>query len=203
MKTLALFAPMLASTFSAMAQFTIIDQIFDPPASGAALSVASDRWQIQTFTSGLSGKLSRVDIFAYAKNDTFEPITLTLWSTNSDGLPLAPLSSSTLAASQVRLQGYASFADFSEDVYVTPGLELALVITSSASNLPPSEQRYEWGFGGDYSRGTSFTFKDSLLTANSEDFHFRTYVSTIPEPSSLLLIAAGILFVFFARKNFS
>ena len=157
----------------------------------------------QTFTVGIAGTLSRVDVEVYHVFATYGPVLVELWNTSS-GIPDPSVSlagwgindgnSSMTLGSFVSLDmGAAAFA-------VTPGQVYAITFSPQLS--------YSLWTGGRYwVRGTS----DSYLGGNSfyriidsdnnggnfqtttGDYGFRTYVNVVPEPTAMLLLGLGLV----------
>jgi hypothetical protein len=160
----------------------IVDQEHAPPGNFPALAVANDRTQIQTFTVGVTGVLTRIDVQVRRSPQTVEDLVLSLWSTDVEGLPENLLATVSLPASATTQDIPAPFVPFdlgAASVAVSAGDVLAIELDSNAANVPPFfQERYEWEFGGQYGGGTAYTRIGPVLLELGEDFHFRTYVDT-------------------------
>jgi hypothetical protein len=170
--------------FEGIAQATpILDQQNAPSGNFAALTVANDRTQIQTFTVGVTGVLTRIDVQVSRETQTVEDLVLSLWSTDVTGLPKDLLATVSVPPSTIDLPFPRPFVTFdlsAEEVDVFEGELLAIALNSNAPNNPPSFlERYLWEIGGQYDRGTAYTRIGSSLPAHSDDFHFRTYVNPV------------------------
>ncbi len=178
----------------------VLDQEHTAPGFTGAFAVASDRTEIQTFTVGITGLLEQVDVAIYHNSDAFEPITMSLWSTDINGLPVGFLRSASLPASSVNGFPPGVFTPFSfssNPLSVKSGDLLAIELNSNASNDAPFTQRYLWNHAEQYADGKAYTFTAGQLTLQDDDFHFRTFVSTgaaVPEPATFLLFSLGGLF---------
>ena len=183
--------------FAGIAQATpILDQQNAPSGNFPRLTVANDRSQIQTFTVGLTGELTRIDVQVAKGSNTVENLVLSLWSTDSAGLPKDMLASGSVPPSAIGSGGlqppFVTFDLNAAALPVSSGELLAIVLDSSAPNNPPFfSERYEWEIGGQYDRGTAYTRLGSAFFAASDDFHFKTFVS-VPEPSAWVILAVGL-----------
>lgn len=163
----------------------ILDQEHAPTGNFGSLAVASDRTQIQTFTVGIAGALTRIDAQVSRLPLTEESVDLSVWSTDGAGLPKDLLATASVPASA--LDPTAPFPhafiafNLSAPVPVAEGDVLAIELNSKAPNSPPSAElvRYHWDYGGQYVRGTSYTQLGSAVLPNAEDLHFRTFVEPL------------------------
>jgi hypothetical protein len=132
----------------------------------------------------LKSRLTRIDVQVARGEQTVEDLVLSLWSTNAAGLPEELLAIASLPQSAVdpdfsSPRPFVSFDLNAGAVAVSAGELLAIVLTSNASNNPPSfSERYVWEIGGQYDGGTAYTGFESSFFEQSEDFHFKTYVET-------------------------
>ncbi len=160
----------------------VVDQQHAPTGSFPALAVANDRTQIQTFTVGITGVLTRIDVQVERGAQTVEDLVLSLWSTDAAGLPKDLLAAVPVPASAVDPGTFSSrlFVSFNlgaQAVAVLEGDLLAIVMTSEAPNNPPAfPERYVWEQGGQYSGGAALTKLDGTFFGHSDDLHFITYV---------------------------
>lgn len=168
---------LLAGTVQAV---PIVDQQHAPSGNFPSLTVANDRMQIQTFTVGITGVLTRIDVQIEKGSQTVEDLVLSLWSTDAAGLPEDLLAAASVPASAIDPTfPFVSFDLGAEAVAVSAGELLAIVLSSDASNTPPFAERYEWEIGGQYDRGTAYILLNGTFFIFDDDFHFITYV----EPS--------------------
>jgi hypothetical protein len=158
----------------------ILDQEHAPVGNFGVLAVANDRTQIQTFTVGVTGVLTRVDVQVGGNPQTVEDLILSLWSTDGTGLPKDLLATASAPPSTTHPNFPRPFITFDlsmETVAVAAGDLLAIALNSDAPNNPPFFlERYVWEIGGQYTRGTAYTKIGSSFFEQSEDLHFRTYV---------------------------
>src|SRR3954465_1275360 len=144
---------------AAAASAPALDQEHAPIGNFGALAVASDRTVIQTFTVGIAGALSRIDVQVARQPLTAANLDLSLWSTDAAGLPkdlLATASVPPAAMGPPFLFPFVSL-DLGSGVPVAEGDVLAIALDSKEPNdLPPPSPstRYLWQYGGQYVRGT-------------------------------------------------
>jgi hypothetical protein len=158
----------------------------------AAFAVANNYSIAQTFTAGMAGTLSSVNVSVFKGSSTTANLTMSIWSTSASGSPLAELASSTIAASTIPLVDQpvvVTFSDFSQAVTVTPGLMLAIRLDSPALDTYPYQMRYNWYYDlpGQYAGGRSYVYGSTTLDQADADFYFQTYVTPVPEPGGILL----------------
>ncbi len=175
----------------------IIDQQLTPTGNFPAFAVANDRTQIQTFTVGITGAITAIEVQVSREPLTVENLVLSLWSTDSAGLPQARLATESVAPTDPAFTSTGPRPLIHLDltagaVEVTAGELLAIELNSNAANNPPFNERYLWEIGGQYDRGTAYTQIGSFFFRQNEDFHFRTFVTSVPEPGTLVLLSTGL-----------
>jgi hypothetical protein len=188
---------LLQATPSIAATLDQENPLITSPSGFTALSVANNFTQAQTFTSGLTGTLSRVTVGINRNFNTTEDITLSILTTDSAGAPGSLLTSTSLTPANIDTEiSLVSFDVSGANLILEVGDILAIQLTSPAANDFPFEERYQWQLGASYARGQSFTNGSGRL--RSEDFVFQTFVTTVPEsiPESsftLSILALGTL----------
>lgn len=177
-----------------MGQSALLDQqsTADMLGGSAGFAIANDYSVAQTFTAGMAGTLSSVNVSVSKGSSATADLKMTIWSTDASGFPLAELASSTVAASAIPLVDdpvVVTFSDFSQAVTVTPGLVLAIRLGSTALDTYPYEMRYNWYYDlpGQYAGGRPYIYGSTTLDQADSDFYFQTYVTPVPEPSGILL----------------
>jgi hypothetical protein len=185
--------------YAGIAQATpVIDQEFNPPGNFGALAVANDRTQIQTFTVGITGTLTSIEVLVSKQPRTVEDLVLSLWSTNAAGLPQTELAADSLAATDPAfappfVDALVPFDLVAAAVPVTAGELLAIELNSNASNNPPLfDERYLWKIGGQYDRGAAYTQIGTAIFPQTDDLHFITFVNPVSEPGTLALLSTGL-----------
>jgi hypothetical protein len=161
--------------FAGIVQATpILDQQHLPDFNGQSLTVTNDRTQIQTFTVGVTGVLTRIDVRVERSPGTVEDLDLSLWSADVAGLPKDLLATVSVPPSVIPDPGSAHLitVDLSaEAVAVLAGEVFAILLNSNEVN-----ETYGWALSGQYDGGTAYTRLGPSLFVQSEDFHFSTYV---------------------------
>jgi hypothetical protein len=175
----------------------ILDQSFDPvPATLTPfLGLGPGSFGAQTFTVGMTGVLTEVDVFIQRNGPILSDLYLDVRPV-INGVPTennsAALGSVTLP--MPALDGTAAFVPFdfsSLEIRISEGDVLAIVLSGYA--------RWYGNFGDPYPGGESFFLRFpngfSLSHDGSVDVGFRTFVEPmpVPEPCTLALISAGIL----------
>jgi hypothetical protein len=174
----------------------ILDQSFDPvPANQTPfLGIGLDSSGAQTFTVGITGILTEVDVFIQRNGPILSDLHLDVRPT-INGIPTgndsAALGSVTLPMPALGTRpAFVNFDFSSLEIPISRDDVLAIVLSGNA----------QWfgNFGDLYPRGTSF-FRFlpndfSLSHDGSVDVGFRTFVEPmpIPEPSTLVLISTAI-----------
>jgi len=165
----------------------------------------------QTFTVGLSGLLTRVDLQLGRQTGTSGPLQVELRKTSGglpDLTPQALLFSTSIAASAVPVTGSpASFTVFldlsSAPPSVTPGDCLAILLTN------PDTSWYLWSshyWPGDiYSGGSALKLVSpsapNWIEVSGYDSGFDTWITQVPEPSALLPVGLLILAVSYRCRS--
>src|SRR6266850_8098937 len=120
----------------------MLDQQHTPSGNFPAFAVANDRTQIQTFTVGITGALTAIDVQVSREPLTVENLVLSLWSTDAAGLPQARLATKSVAATDPAFTStgprpFIAFDLAGGAVEVTAGELLAIELNSTAANSPP------------------------------------------------------------------
>ncbi len=187
-------APVISSILLAFCQRAwaaqVVDQCFtNPPyASAAVTSLTGDTIFAQSFTAGVAGQLTGVDVLAFdgtswygANPPPVSDMTVQIW-TFSGGAPTPTvLASSTVAGSNLLANpnGQFTHVDFPSGVPVTPGQVLALTIWGVGVGC-----YLQLGADAAYSGGQAFVRTHAGYPwapypnpgGQTADFLFRTYV---------------------------
>ena len=163
-----------------------LDQDIAFSTSDCNTEVYSGQGMGQTFTAGLSGPLTSVEVFLVDSSSSgSEPgLTLALASTSS-GLPVGvALAASTIPDSDVPSVPGVVTVTFSSPATVTAGEQYAILITTSETN-----NNYKWCGDGDdtYSGGMDLddrTGGPNWRQLGDADMSLRTYVDVPAAPSN-------------------
>jgi hypothetical protein len=165
-------------------------------------AVVSEVSRGQTFTVGLAGLLSQVNLEIYQSTGTTVDPTFEVLGTTG-GVPdnTKVLYQTTIPLSDIPIfdtppSGAVPFTSVdvsSAGIIVTPGEVLALTLSRNAPGNPPW-LLWRQGVGG-YSGGNSY---DSIPPGSPwtiDDPYeggFQTFVASVPEPSSIVLVLIGV-----------
>jgi hypothetical protein len=153
--------------------------------SNSGVGITTTTWGGQTFTAGITGQLTRVDInlFCSTCTGTFPNLTLSLRATSANLPTGADIASATVAGNN---SGSSSFftATFSSPPTLTAGTVYAIIIrptanpsagvyaiTRSATNVYAGGQRVS-------SADSGGTWTAPLTSGQTTDAGFKTYIKT-------------------------
>jgi hypothetical protein len=147
--------------------------------------------QAQTFTAGMSGRLTAASFWMARSNNSSNPIEWSISGTDAAGAPSALLASGTATAPSSNGFQWVGFDLSQLQVYVTTGNRYALVVTCSTSFY---NCRGASNLSGGYAGGSAYNrWANGGWSANADkDFFFQTFV-TVPTPAVTPLFAlAGL-----------
>lgn len=181
-----------------------IDQSYIPGPPPNAFIIEATQTVAQTFTVGLSGMLTALDLElgCCRSGPPSDDLLVEVRSTLSDGFPSNQvLASTVLHPADIPVDSFAFVraALGPHGFPVSPGELLSIVLRSSAPALEGGGiQPYAWfttDGSGTYDRGTTFVDRGSGFQATGVDMGFKTFVSVseVPEPPGLPLLAVLLL----------
>ena len=193
----------------------IVDQSYETPGVTGNTIVAARFEGAQTFTVGVDGRLTSVDVNLGRQSETVAPITLDIRRTHN-GIPAEPnqganiLTSLTLPASAVPVSNGidTQFVSFDvPDVAIHRGELLAIVLRTDAGPVfnEPNDIPFFWAADNDghYAGGRAFargsdaagpTWGDGdTFSLADTDHEFRTHAVPLPPAvwSGLIVMAGG------------
>ena len=194
----------------------ILDQSYSPaaPPHEAVINtqVNSVIWA-QTFTVGVNGLLSELDLKIHKEGFPSEPLLVDI-RTVSGGVPSFPDSGANILESWSISPALLGFGLLGADEFVrtalpnpiavTTGDQLAIVLRSDqpASGLSPSYRWQGLTTGPGYSGGATYLKGSTAWGIHGSDRAFQTFVDVpvVPEPSSCALLA-GLGIAWFGRAR--
>jgi hypothetical protein len=161
--------------------------------------VASDRALAQTFQVTFDGWLDRFLIQTGGTADQLAPATLSVYSTDGGGKPNTQLWSQTFPNLS---SGW--FEVNPTGLSVTQGVLYAIVLTSTDNTIGnPDDKWLASSTGNVYAAGNFYQNIGSgweNLGLENADATFQTYISPIPETSSVFLGSLGMFFLLRRRR---
>ena len=182
---------------------TVLDQsVLNNSTSGFSGSVlTSSRLLAQTFTAGVNGQLSQVNLQLTQSgitNEITEDLVLTVYLTLNPSSPLGtPLTTVNISPIAVpsnpeTLAGVLTSVDLSAlNIQVNAGMLYSLVLGSAQPVPTPAFRHYTWltpgGNIGPYAGGQAWSsnLPSDFTALGARDFGFQTFVTItpVPEPS--------------------
>jgi hypothetical protein len=183
MRTPAVFAAILASTLAAASNADVLDQHDDGPLSGGTsigvITTAINQSAAETITVGITGTLTRVEMYVYAGGTLTAPLVLEVRTVDGSDVSDPP-AEQVLASQQVTpppsgLQ-WVSFDLSASNLHITSGEHLSLVLRS-AQDLTVGQ--YDAEGSQDVYPGASFyrNFTNPWIELDNYDLMFHTYVA--------------------------
>ena len=182
----------------------ILDQEYDPSSTNSTAYIggtSSVDWS-QTFDVGTTGTLTDIEVKIFKGSTSVTGALLFDVRKTSSGTPTESdtgsdiLFSASIAAGDIGTTASFFNIDLGSGAFsVASGDVLAIVLRSADSTLGA----YQWkgtntdGYsdGGAYTRLGTGTWHTNTI----KDFAFRTFVDPVPEPSTIVLLGAGLLVV--------
>ena len=182
------------SGFSSIANATpILDQSFIGPGGLGASINEGFTFVGQSFTSGLTGTFHgiNIDVSQYATGDY--NLVVDLFSAQG-GLPDSNLLGSTvLNSGSSRISSLITLPD---TINMISGEEYAVVVSylNAVSGAGHGIGVWRGECARNYSGGNSFAGNDGTKWySDNYDVYFQTYIDPVPEPSTFLLVIAGLV----------
>ncbi len=206
LQNIALFSALAIGGTANVLAMPIVDQ--SQATTNGGVAFWSDLQQAQTFTAGITGQLTQLDVplglnrgTGFTGNETAY-ISLVEWGTNAPGTVLG--NTSILLSSASTLQ---SLDLTSENIFLTAGSMYAFVLSNDLTyiSLPDPYRntgiRVQWD-ADSYTGGSLWThYSSGWAERSGVDTVFTTYVNAVPAPSVLFLLAGGLAgLTYFRRK---
>ena len=192
---LLLIAVLASASFAAPAiAIPVLDQSYDAT-TGGGLIISTSQQGAQTFTVGITGLLTRVDVEVENFFNATLPLLLDVRPTIG-GVPQeadAPVLANASVAAAAVPNAFAFVTFTFAPVPVTAGDVLAIVLMATAGET--GDYAWQDDFIGTYPGGIEYSRTVGTWAGQQQhDFGFRTFVepAAIPEPSSLALFAVAL-----------
>jgi len=199
-RLLVLTAGLSALTVTPGHAVPIVDQSFTSPSNLATVINECCRFIGQTFTAGLTGTLTGVNIdVGPARSDSVLPLLVAIRTVTGSFPSSTVLSSTTLARGGATL---SELIVFPQAIHLLAGEEYAIVVNYERAPEPgPGRAQGSWGgsIGNVYPRGALFaSVLDGISWFSFDerfDAHFQTLVDVTQasQPSALHLVGSGLI----------
>jgi hypothetical protein len=201
---------------SASVNASIIDQSFLAPETGGAriggtstTTTTTGSAQAQTFTAGLTGTFDGATIVLSSFVDTTTDVSLSLYSVDGGGAPLAELGTALVNTATLLTPGVSTQVSYdfaSLGLTMTAGTQYALVAVhgpgfGTSWRADPVGAGYGAGQRWSASYDTASNTFGSWSASPTWDFLFETRV--VPEPATIWLIGPAALCLCWLRRRFS
>jgi len=203
---IALLMPIQGRAALVEDQTNIVPQQVPPPLIPIGMGVSSARPAGQVVTTGIAGRLSRVDLGVF-RWDTAEPLFVDITTVTDQAPSFAAdqrLATRTIdAASVPRVPWYPAFTvslDFTADnLHFDVGDQFAIALRSEVLDM--GYVLVTDDAPGGYAGGELYKVFTSGVFGQFRDAHFRTFIETVPEPSTVTLAVSALLSLIAIRRR--
>ena len=197
LRHLLVLAAMLAMSQPVRAEPVQLDQVVMPGPGSSVFGAINEccAFVAQTYTAGLTGRLASVSVDV--QSDRAFPLTVAIRATEAGVPTTTVLGQTTLQSSSASFDELIAFSDGIEQV---AGATYAIVVSYAGAPAPGAGQGLgHWvGRGDVYPGGLQMASVDGVdwpfVSYPQFDYHFRTFVAPVPEPATLGLLGAGLVY---------
>ncbi len=169
--------------------------------------VNENNFHAQTVTAGLSGQLTRIDVFLHASSSTAGSLTFSVLN-NLSSSPTV-LATKSFSAASVTANQFYSFDLSSDSIFATSGNSFAFSLEGglgSFFSVAASTSPDRYSGGANYYKApnhSNSTFHNWTMSSGTRDLLFRTFVdpavqpvdlssTPMPEPGTLAILGLGL-----------
>jgi hypothetical protein len=161
---------------------------------GSSSYIQGDISMAQTFTSTIGGSLTRLDLCLSRNNDSeTQPLVISIDATQN-GVPTTTLGSTVFNSFQSDVWAWYSFDFSSQSITFAPNQTYAIVLSNygSFNGISSEGTTYDSYLGGQtlVQNGVDAPWQNY---SRELDMTFQTWVTPVPEPSSLAIVVASCL----------
>jgi hypothetical protein len=202
----AIWLLLLFLTFAPAIGFADAVDQSSPPGGSGAIGLGTNGFLAQTFTAGVNGWLTAVNISTWENSQTNALFTLTISNVNPDGSP----GSTVLASTTVpETNSFATSIVFPTAFAQVAGTQYAIVLEVGAgfNNWEMAaccNDSYLGGSGWYKIDGGGWNGPGFIPLTTIDDFAFQTRVTAdapVPEPATMLLLGSGFTGILLRRRR--
>lgn len=196
--TVSICALLVFGSIAGASAMSVVDQQYTGASGHATAETTNCLERAQTFTVGLTGKMTRVEFGSFRRYSSTADLMFSIRNTDSNAMPLMDSTSNvfqrTLHASDLPSSGVLGI-NLGDGIAVQSGQTLSFVLSSTEDTWDYAFDGSYWRYPPTYQRGNLYykPLTDQAWTDEGDyDLYFTTYVEPTPEPSSFMALMAGL-----------